>query len=160
MHVIPLNYSNINLTVTGLLALTAIWQYFRIRRLDSVRKHFYSAGLKKNLEQIVIEQDQSIRKINENIDILGRQIFDLTTLNKNNYQKMGFVRFSAFGEAGNLSFALALLDAYNSGIILSSFHGREGTKVYSKDITNGKSKAKFTEEEKQALEQAISSRNT
>ena len=72
---------------------------------------------------------------------------------------MGFVRFSPFGEAGNLSFALAVLDAHDNGVIVSSFHGREGTRVYSKDIKNGKTKAKLTEEEKQALEQAISNLN-
>jgi len=149
------NLVYINLGLAVLLLLITVWQIFRVNRLNEIRKHFYSVGLKKNLEQIVIEQDQSIRKINENMDHLGQLLLELTNHNKNNLQRIGFVRFSPFGEAGNLSFALTLLDANNNGVILTSFHGREGTRVYAKDIKNGKTKAKLTEEEKQALEQAI-----
>ncbi len=149
------NLTYINLSLAILLLALVGWQFFRIKRLNEIRRHFYSQGLKKNLEQIVIEQDQSIRKINENLDHIAGLIAALTENNKNNYQKMGFVKFSPFGEAGNLSFGLALLDDRNNGVILQSFHGREGTRVYAKDIKNGKTKAKLTEEEKQALEQAI-----
>jgi hypothetical protein len=150
----------VNLGLGLLLLLLMLWQIFRVSRLNQIRKHFYSVGLKKNLEQIVIEQDQSIRKINENIDNVSRLISQITETNKNNFQKIGFVRFSPFGEAGNLSFALALLDAHLNGILISSFHGREGTRIYSKEIKNAKCKAKLTEEEKQALEQAINLNET
>lgn len=150
-----LNLIYLSLGLEALLLLLIIWQAFRINKLNQIRKHFYSQGLKKNLEQIVIEQEQSIKKLNENLDLLAGKHANLENLNKNNLQKVGFVRFSPFGEAGNLSFALAVLDAHDNGIIISSFHGREGTRIYSKDIHSGKSKGKLTEEEKQALEEAL-----
>jgi hypothetical protein len=49
---------------------------------------------------------------------------------------------------------LALLDANNNGIVVSSLHSRANTRVYSKEIKNGQSVSKLTEEEKQALQEA------
>jgi hypothetical protein len=70
------------------------------------------------------------------------------------------VRFSQHNEAGNLSFSVALLDANANGFVFSSLHGRDGCRVYSKDIKAGKSKSKLTEEEQQALNEAINPRTT
>ena len=62
----------------------------------------------------------------------------------------------AFGDiGGDQSFALALLDGKNSGIVISSLHTREGTRIYSKPIIKGESeKYTLTEEEKQAIKTA------
>lgn len=147
------NLAEINLGLTLILIGIIIWQSFRISRLNSVRKHFYSSGLKKNLENVVTEQDAEIKKINSEIADLNQQTELLRVNNQNNFQKNGFIRFSPYGEAGNLSFALALLDAHDNGFVISSLHGREGTRVYAKNIQNGKSQAKLTEEEIQALGQ-------
>jgi hypothetical protein len=148
------NTANINLIVTSALVLVVLWQFYKIQRLDSVRKHFYSSGLKKNLEQVLAEHDSGITKLNSEITDLNQQTTEIRKRNEINFQKIGFVRFSQFGEAGNLSFAMVVLDANNNGIAISSLHGRDGCRVYAKDIKNGKSKAKFTEEEQAALKQA------
>jgi hypothetical protein len=39
--------------------------------------------------------------------------------------------------------------------MISSLQGRDGGRVYAKDILNGKSKAKLTDEEIQALNEAM-----
>jgi hypothetical protein len=147
--------NQIQLGLLILLFLIVIWQTFKIIRLDSVRKHFYSVGLKKNLEVIVTEQDHGIAELRAAVADLNEQTENIRTANQNNFQKMGFVKFSQHGEAGNLSFAYVLLNAHNTGISISSLHSREGVRIYSKDITNGKSKAKLTDEEQEALNQAI-----
>ena len=70
-------------------------------------------------------------------------------------QKISIVRFNPFGDTGgDQSFVLAVLDAHNSGYVITSIHGREGTRVYVKPIDDGKSKYPLSEEEKQALKQA------
>lgn len=70
-------------------------------------------------------------------------------------QKISVVRFNPFGDTGgDQSFALAVLDAHDSGYVLTSMHGREGTRVYVKPIDIGKSKYTLSKEEQQALEQA------
>jgi len=70
-------------------------------------------------------------------------------------QKISIVRFNPFGDTGgDQSFVLAVLDSHDSGYVLTSIHGREGTRVYVKPIDEGKSKYPLSTEEKQALSQA------
>jgi hypothetical protein len=70
-------------------------------------------------------------------------------------QKISIVRFNPFGDTGgDQSFSLAVLDAHNSGYVLTSIHGRQGTRSYVKPIDYGKSKYALSEEEKQAVTQA------
>lgn len=70
-------------------------------------------------------------------------------------QKISIVRFNPFGDTGgDQSFTLAVLDSHDSGYVLTSIHGREGTRVYVKPIDYGESKYKLSDEEQQALSQA------
>ena len=69
---------------------------------------------------------------------------------------MGMVRFRAFEDmGGDLSYAVAMLDSHNNGVILSSVFGREGSQAYAKPIENGSSTYKLTEEEQPALREAM-----
>lgn len=71
-------------------------------------------------------------------------------------QKIGIVRYSAFKDTGsNLSFALAILDKYNDGIVLNGIYSREMSNIYAKPIKNGTSEYTLSEEEKQAIKKAI-----
>lgn len=70
-------------------------------------------------------------------------------------QKISVVRFNPFGDTGgDQSFALAVLDSHNSGYVITSIHGREGTRIYIKPVDYGKSKYTLSQEEQKALEQA------
>ena len=74
------------------------------------------------------------------------------------FHKLGIVKYDAFKEmGGNLSFALCLLDDNNNGFILNTMHGRESSYTYIKEIENGTAYSTLGEEEKQALQKAISS---
>ena len=73
-------------------------------------------------------------------------------------QKVGIVRYNAFKNTGSdLSFTLALLDDNNDGVVLNGIYSREMSNIYAKPVKNGKSTYTLSEEEKQAIEQAISS---
>ena len=73
-------------------------------------------------------------------------------------KKVGMVRYSAFKDTGSdLSFALALLNDNNDGVILNGIYSREMSNIYAKQIQNGKSINKLSEEENQALEIALKS---
>jgi len=70
-------------------------------------------------------------------------------------QKISIVRFNPFGDTGgDQSFSLAVLDAQDSGYVLTSIHGRGGTRVYVKPLDFGKGKYSLSSEEQQALAQA------
>ena len=72
--------------------------------------------------------------------------------------RVGVVRFRAFEDMGSdLSYAVALLDAHNDGVVLSSIFGREDSRSYVKPIEAGKSTYTLTAEEDEAIRQAIQS---
>ena len=71
--------------------------------------------------------------------------------------KIGLAKFNPFGNVGsNQSFCMALLMDNKLGIILTSLHGRNGTRVYARQIDlEQNKKEKLSEEEKEAIEKAL-----
>lgn len=72
-------------------------------------------------------------------------------------QKIGLVRYNPFEETGgNQSFAVALLNESGDGVVISSLHARDLTRVYGKPVKAGKMGGyEFSKEEKQAVEKAL-----
>ena len=74
-------------------------------------------------------------------------------------QKIGIVRYNAFKDTGSdLSFALAMLDEKNNGVVLNGIYSREMSNIYAKPVENGKSKYTISEEEQEAIDRAINSK--
>ena len=70
-------------------------------------------------------------------------------------QKVGVVRFRAFEDTGSdLSFAVALLDSEDNGVVLSSLFGRTESRVYAKPVEHGASSYLLSTEENEALSKA------
>ena len=75
-------------------------------------------------------------------------------------QKVGIVRYNAFKDTGSdLSFALALLDENNDGVVLNGIYSREMSNIYAKPVEKGNSKYTVSEEERKAIQKAINSEN-
>jgi Protein of unknown function (DUF4446) len=71
-------------------------------------------------------------------------------------QRTGLVRYNPFEDTGgNQSFAVALLDANGDGVVVSSLHARQNTRVYAKAIAGGRSEAALSDEEAEALRKAM-----
>jgi len=70
-------------------------------------------------------------------------------------QKVGLTRFDRDEQVrGNLSFALALLDSTDSGVIITSLYSPEGCRTFLRPIQRGRTDHELLPEEKQALKQA------
>ena len=75
-------------------------------------------------------------------------------------QKVGLVRYNAFRDVGSdLSFAIALLDGKDTGVILNGLYGSDSSNIYAKPIKGGVSTYQLSEEEKYALEIAEQNKN-
>ena len=75
-------------------------------------------------------------------------------------QKVGIVRYNAFRDVGSdLSFAIALLDRNDTGVVLNGLYGSDSSNIYAKPIKNGISKYQLSEEEKYAIEIAEQNKN-
>jgi len=68
---------------------------------------------------------------------------------------LGLVRFDAFDDTGGAqSFALALIDDDGDGIVLTSLHSRQATRLYVKSIRRGVADAPLSGEEVKAMKNA------
>jgi hypothetical protein len=110
------------------------------------------------LDQILSTQMQRLDGLVKDVHGLATRTKSVEAQSRLAVQSAGLVRFNPFREdtGGNLSFALALLDADDNGIVLSSLHSRQSTRVYIKAITAGQSDQALSDEETQALRQARS----
>ena len=106
----------------------------------------------KNLEEIL----SRFQDLEKGFARISKELEDIKLQGKLSIQKIGVVRFNPFKEVGgDQSFSIALLDANNDGVVITSLYTREGNRVYGKPIKNGKSEYSLSEEEKTAIEKAI-----
>ncbi len=91
----------------------------------------------------------------QNLDIIS----NIKTIEKDItkcIKKVGVVRYNAFQDTGSdLSFAIALLDDSNDGMVLNGIYSRDNSNIYAKPVKNGESTYILSEEEKQAIKQAV-----
>ena len=65
---------------------------------------------------------------------------------------VGLVRFDAFDDAGGAqSFALALIDDDGDGVVLTSLHSRQTTRLYIKGVRRGVAESPLSGEEVRAM---------
>lgn len=116
---------------------------------------------KKNLSFVLEKILKDLAKGEEQRESLARAIEKLTKENIYNIQKVGLVRYNPFAETGgNQSFCLALLDGEDSGLVISSLHSRETTRIYAKPVKKGKSLLGYqlSAEEEEAIKNAKKNR--
>lgn len=118
---------------------------------NKLTKGVSEADLKKVLENVISKEEANEVKISD----LAKRTNWLEEDGKAHVQKLGLVRFNPFKElGGDHSFSLAILNAEDSGIIVTSLHTRDRTRVYMKDIKHGKSSFELSGDEIKALNTA------
>lgn len=134
------------------IAVFALFATFSLQR----RMRSSLAGADgQNIERSLAKYFQSVNKLDAKHELLAKSYQDLSAKAELASQKISIVRFNPFGDTGgDQSFVLAVLDNHHSGYVLTSIHGREGTRVYIKPIDFGKSKYTLSREEQQAIAQA------
>ena len=142
--------------IFGIWLLALSFFLFRfVTFFNKLTKGLEVADLKKVLEKILVGGEintNEIRTLSKRIDLIDEN-------GKYHIQKVGLVRFNPFKElGGDHSFSLAILDFHDSGIVITSLHARDRTRVYMKDIKKGKSESELSAEEKSALTSAEKSR--
>ncbi|MDE6961245.1 MAG: DUF4446 family protein [Lachnospiraceae bacterium] len=144
------------LAVMLVLIVLYIVCLFRIKKLQKAYNHFMSGKDMKSMEDVLWRQFDRIEILEEADKDKRRELNDLQITMQNAYQKSGLVKYDAFREmSGKLSYALALLDQNDNGVIVTSMYSREGCFSYAKEVIMGESSINLSEEEKEALKKAI-----
>lgn len=113
-------------------------------------------GKGNNIEEMLnkhLDKVEFVQKQNEEILDYCRKI---DTNFAKTISKVGIVRYSAFRDTGSdLSFTLALLNKHNDGVVLNGIYSREMSNIYAKPIKNAESTYTLSNEEKEAIKQAL-----
>ncbi len=142
------------LTIIALIIL--VFHQRKLLKLERKYKDFINKFEDKDIEKTLKDYFGIINQVNEENKILIAENKNIEKRIDNCIQKMGIVRYNAFDDVGsNLSFAIALLDKNNNGIILNGIYSRNSSNIYAKPVNNGKSEYILSEEEKKALEKAM-----
>ena len=153
-----LQYIIVVLTIMMLLALIVFISInIKLNRLTRRYRKMMQGTDGLNLERMLLAHVDEIRQATKKVEQLDEKYNIINQNLQQTVQKVGIIRFNAFEDTGSdLSFAVALLDANNNGVVLSSIYGRNEFRIYAKPINKGQSTYFLTEEEKEALRQAIS----
>ncbi|MBR1636138.1 MAG: DUF4446 family protein [Lachnospiraceae bacterium] len=151
-------------TLVGVIVLLFILSVVMFARLSSLRalygKMMRGEESGQSMEKMLLSHIEETRRVAEENAKLREENARIDALLQTAITRVGVVRFSAFQDMGSdLSYAVALLDAHNNGVVFSSIFAREDSRSYVKPIENGKSTYTMTKEEEQALKDAIESAN-
>jgi hypothetical protein len=154
-----LTATEFSLLVVLLLAIFAIaLSVYAIRELKAARRMYraFMVGTTGgNLEALLMRLGERTARLEADTEAHARHLRELEQRLPLAVQQVGLVRFNAFSDSGGeLSFALALLDAAGSGVVISSLYGRDEARVYAKPIVAGQSTFPLSSEETAALAEA------
>ena len=159
INFIQQNYQPIILGLSALalvLIFGFVYLFLQIKNIKNKQEVLFQGKKAKDLERVIDDQHKEIKKNKNNIEDLFKLSEKIHQIASKGIQKVGLVRFNPFGDiGGDQSFAIAFLDNYNNGLIISSLHSKEGTRVYAKPIEKGKSSYQLSDEEKKAVDEAM-----
>jgi hypothetical protein len=111
----------------------------------------------QSLETILHENLRRLAYMDETLKAQGNHLQHLQSQTDQCLQHVGLVRFDAFEDVGGQqSFSLAFMNVGRDGIVLSGIHSRNDIRVYAKSLDKGQSSVDLSDEEKQAIRQAVS----
>ena len=124
----------------------------KFKKLYRTYDRFMRGKDMESMEETVLAQFERIEALEKSNEEKDRQIESIFENLQHVYQKTGLVKYDAFREmSGKLSYAVALLDKEDNGILVNSMYSREGCYSYVKAISGGKCSIEMSEEEQKAL---------
>lgn len=134
--------------------------YSNIKLKNKYNKFMKKIGNGKNIEEDLENYMYRVERVErQNAEIIS-YCKNLDEEVAKCIQKVGMVRYSAFKDTGSdLSFAVAMLDEKNDGVVFNGIYSREMSNIYAKPVKNGVSEYTLSEEEKEAIRRAIEANN-
>lgn len=120
---------------------------------------FTQGVTKRDLKTVLQHIASSLKTAGGEINGLHEQLEQVMKADRKHLQKVGFVRFNPFGDTGgDQSFCVCFLDDHDNGVVITSLHSREQTRIYAKPIKKGKTEGvQFSREETEAVSLALKS---
>lgn len=141
-----------------ILVILFIANSIRLKNIQKKYKMFLDKlGTGKNIEEDLQKYIQKVELVeNSNIE-LKKKCNKIEENIVECIQKVGIVRYTAFENIGSdLSFTLALLDKNDDGVVLNGIYSGDMSNIYAKPVKNGESTYTLSEQEKEAIQKAVS----
>ena len=127
-----------------------------IKIYKNYEKTMNKLGEGKDFAKMLESYVSQVDKLNKRDDQIIQVCNNINNELAHCIKKVGLYKYDAFGNTkNNLSFALALLDRENNGIVINSIYGQDNSNVYSKPVIKGTSGYNLSYEEKEAINNAI-----
>lgn len=142
------------------LTVLVLWffSWLQIRKMKTKMNIFLGGKNGNSLEDLILDNVKALKTLDGDIQELYSISNKIHALANCGLHKIGTIRFNPFKDmGGDQSFSVAFLDGKNSGVVFTSLHMREGTRVYFKPVIKGNAESSpLTEEEKEAIKTAVS----
>jgi hypothetical protein len=124
----------------------------RLSRATAAYRSILDESTGTSLGDALNAQAGRVESVQQRLAELDGRYAQLESRSRGSLQHIGLVRFNPFEDTGSdQSFAIALLDDERSGIVVSSLHGRDGTRIFAKPIHAGQASYSLSAEEQKAL---------
>ena len=144
------------LILTVYLLIRNVNSNMRLSRLERRYKVFMKGSDAQSLEKVFVRKFAQIDRLYEAKDQHDHELLFIKKNLDKMFSKYGVEKYDAFDDVGGkLSFALALLDKDNTGLILNAVHSRDNCFLYLKEIVKGESYVMLSQEEVEALRKAV-----
>ena len=141
-----------------LLAGVAIWLVLGQRRLRAGQRVVLGPHGQRDLVEHAESLEEQVRNLRDAVEMLTGSVEDYRHDLDGSLSNLAVVRFDAFRDTGgHQSAALALLDNYRSGVVISIIASREFARLYVKHIDHGVPDRELSPEEEEAMRQAVPS---
>lgn len=155
-------WMSVILTLLVVLIGLSVYGLYCHKKLKARYERFMGINKKRkndvNMEKLLIDCVAKAESIEGKYSKLLESVEDMQKNMQFCVQKVGIVRYNPFEEmGGNLCFAVALLDAENTGIVINGIHSRTGTFTYAKPVELGVSTYILSKEEQEAIDKAKNS---
>ena len=144
--------------LSAILLVYCITLHIRLGSLTKKFNFFMQGENGVSLERKLSVEITEIREAAKGLQDMIEEQTQIRNIQGNTLQKIGFKKYNAFDNIGNLSFALTLLDGNNNGVCISSIYGRNDSRIFSKPIVKGKSLVNLSQEELESLNEALGER--
>ena len=142
------------LVVGAVALLLAIWLSLRTSRLS--RLAAFRPEMPASLQEKVEREGRRLDDLTLRVQDVSGRLPSVEGRSTVSLQKVGIVRFNPYEDTGGQqSFAIALLDSRGTGFVISSLHSRQATRLYMKQVTEGRSEIALGDEEAEAIKQAL-----
>lgn len=145
----------------AVVSLVALALALRAMLLLKRQRQRWDAALRgangESLERLLTDALRENAELHERLAAAEHRLTEVEKHAEKSKRHLGLIRYDAFEDVGgSQSFAMALYDDNGDGAVLNGIVGRTDCRVYCKPLVAGRSDRNLSQEERRAIEEALS----